>query len=156
MTGRKFWKPNFPDWCWIARPGARHRPNSFFRMRRPTARLLPPACCSPSPTSTARSWAIRDNQSYGEWEPADLSVILRELADQDLDLDLLGFREDELDALLREQPERGGSAPPPDPKVTAKLIEAQQKQIDELKFKRAKLKDALYAAVQKHEASLVH
>lgn len=67
---------------------------------------------------TARSWAIRDNQSYGEWEPIDLSVILRELADQDVDLDLLGFREDELDALLREQPDRSGPAPPPDPKRT--------------------------------------
>ena len=33
---------------------------------------------------------------------------------------------------------------------------ATDQQIDELKFKRAKLKDALYAAVQKHEAPLVH
>jgi len=33
---------------------------------------------------------------------------------------------------------------------------ATDQQIDELKFKRAKLKDALYAAVQKHEAGLVH
>ena len=32
---------------------------------------------------------------------------------------------------------------------------ATDQQIDELKFKRAKLKDALYAAVQKHEAALV-
>jgi uncharacterized protein len=30
---------------------------------------------------------------------------------------------------------------------------ASDQQIDELKFKRAKLKDALYAAVQRHEAS---
>jgi len=30
---------------------------------------------------------------------------------------------------------------------------ASDQQIDELKFKRAKLKDALYAAVQKHEAT---
>jgi uncharacterized protein YdcH (DUF465 family) len=33
---------------------------------------------------------------------------------------------------------------------------ATDQQIDELKFKRAKYKDALYAAVQKHEAALVH
>jgi uncharacterized protein YdcH (DUF465 family) len=32
---------------------------------------------------------------------------------------------------------------------------ASDQQIDELKFKRAKLKDALYAAVQKHEATTV-
>jgi uncharacterized protein len=30
---------------------------------------------------------------------------------------------------------------------------ASDQQIDELKFKRAKLKDVLYAAVQKHEAT---
>jgi len=32
---------------------------------------------------------------------------------------------------------------------------ANDQQIDELKFKRTRLKDALYAAVQKHEALLV-
>ena len=32
---------------------------------------------------------------------------------------------------------------------------ATDQQIDELKFKRAKLKDALYAAVHKHEAAVV-
>ena len=32
---------------------------------------------------------------------------------------------------------------------------ATDQQIDELKFKRAKLKDALYTAVQKHESALV-
>lgn len=32
---------------------------------------------------------------------------------------------------------------------------ATDQQIDELKFKRAKLKDALYTAVQKHESTLV-
>ena len=32
---------------------------------------------------------------------------------------------------------------------------ATDQQIDELKFKRAKLKDVLYRAVQKHEAAVV-
>jgi uncharacterized protein YdcH (DUF465 family) len=32
---------------------------------------------------------------------------------------------------------------------------ATDQKIDELKFKRAKLKDALYVAVQKHESGLV-
>jgi len=32
---------------------------------------------------------------------------------------------------------------------------ATDQKIDELKFKRAKLKDALYVAVQKHESTLV-
>jgi uncharacterized protein YdcH (DUF465 family) len=33
---------------------------------------------------------------------------------------------------------------------------ATDQEIDELKFKRAKLKDALYSAVRKHELALVH
>ena len=33
---------------------------------------------------------------------------------------------------------------------------ASDQQIDELKFKRAKLKDQLYTAVQKHEAAPAH
>lgn len=33
---------------------------------------------------------------------------------------------------------------------------ATDQQIDELKFKRAKLKDALYTAVQRHESAVVH
>lgn len=32
---------------------------------------------------------------------------------------------------------------------------ATDQQIDELKFKRAKLKDALYIAVQKHESAVI-
>ena len=32
---------------------------------------------------------------------------------------------------------------------------ATDQQIDELKFKRAKLKDALYSAVQKHESNVM-
>ena len=33
---------------------------------------------------------------------------------------------------------------------------ATDQQIDELKFKRARFKDALYAAVRKREATLIH
>ncbi len=33
---------------------------------------------------------------------------------------------------------------------------ATDQQIDELKFKRAKLKDTLYAAVRKHESPVAH
>jgi uncharacterized protein YdcH (DUF465 family) len=35
-------------------------------------------------------------------------------------------------------------------------VEFATEEIDELKFKRAKLKDALYSAVRKHEMALVH
>lgn len=68
---------------------------------------------------TARSWAIRDNQSYGEWEPADLSEMLRELRDNEtVDLDVLGFREDELDELLRQRDADPRPPAPPDPART--------------------------------------
>lgn len=70
---------------------------------------------------TARSWAIRDNQSYGEWEPADLSQILRELRDDDVDLEVLGFREDELDELLRA---RDAEPRPPAPAEPGRLTPA--------------------------------
>jgi hypothetical protein len=65
--------------------------------------------------ATARSWAIRDNQSYGEWEPADLSALLREMRDEEVDLGLLGFREDDLDDLLRERNANPSPPPAPDP-----------------------------------------
>jgi uncharacterized protein YdcH (DUF465 family) len=41
-------------------------------------------------------------------------------------------------------------------RIEEDLEYASDQQIDELKFKRAKLKDALYIAVQKHEQALVH
>lgn len=69
--------------------------------------------------TTARSWAIRDNQSYGEWEPADLSEMLRELRDNEVvDLDVLGFREDELDELLRQRDADPRPPLPADPSRT--------------------------------------
>ena len=40
-------------------------------------------------------------------------------------------------------------------RIEEELEFATDQQIDELKFKRAKLKDALYSAVQKHESALV-
>lgn len=80
---------------------------------------------------TARSWAIRDNQSYGEWEPEDLSVILRDMRERDTDLEVLGFREDELDELLAERnrnpgeplPEREPRLNPQPPTSRASLTE---------------------------------
>jgi len=40
-------------------------------------------------------------------------------------------------------------------RIEEELEFATDQQIDELKFKRAKLKDALYTAVHKHESALV-
>lgn len=41
-------------------------------------------------------------------------------------------------------------------RIEEDLEYATDQQIDELKFKRAKLKDTLYAAVRKREAALTH
>lgn len=50
----------------------------------------------------ARLWMLRDNQTYGEWDEASLTDLLRELATLDVDLDLTGFDERELARLLDE------------------------------------------------------
>lgn len=41
-------------------------------------------------------------------------------------------------------------------RIEEEIEYATDQELDELKFKRAKLKDALYAAVVKSEAALVH
>lgn len=63
--------------------------------------------------ATARSWALRDNQSYGEWEAAEVAVLLRELEASGADLDLTGFNEYDLNDLL----DRHADPPPPPPDV---------------------------------------
>jgi ATP-dependent helicase HrpB len=45
MTVRKFWRPSFPAWCWIARPGGRRPASSPFPIRRPKEPLPHPAHC---------------------------------------------------------------------------------------------------------------
>lgn len=48
----------------------------------------------------AKLWLLRDNNEYGEWESEGLSLLLHELQSSDADLELSGFREDELTELL--------------------------------------------------------
>lgn len=50
---------------------------------------------------TARQWMLRDNNAYGEWETDALGELLAELERSGADLELAGFPESELDALLR-------------------------------------------------------
>ena len=58
---------------------------------------------------TARLWMLRDNNEYGEWQPDLLGELLVELERSGADLDLAGFPESELEALLRSaQPDPEG------------------------------------------------
>jgi DNA modification methylase len=48
----------------------------------------------------ARLWALRDNNSYGEWDERRLSELLAELSGAGVDLELAGFASADLDRLL--------------------------------------------------------
>ena len=50
---------------------------------------------------TARLWMLRDNNEYGEWDETALAELLSELERSGADLELAGFPESELEALLR-------------------------------------------------------
>jgi len=65
----------------------------------------------------AAVWALRDNNSYGEWDDT-LADFLAELAGDDVDLDLAGFRPAELEALLCEA---AGALSPADPDAAPPL-----------------------------------
>lgn len=49
---------------------------------------------------TAATWALRDNNPYGEWEEVALAELLSELSQADVDLMLTGFDANELERLL--------------------------------------------------------
>jgi ParB-like nuclease domain len=50
----------------------------------------------------ALTWALRDNNPYGEWQELELAELLRELDSVELDLELTGFGREELDRLLAD------------------------------------------------------
>lgn len=49
---------------------------------------------------TAATWALRDNNPYGEWDEPALADLLNELREAQVDLGLTGFSEQALDELL--------------------------------------------------------
>jgi DNA modification methylase len=57
---------------------------------------------------TARLWMLRDNNAYGEWEEDALGELLLELQTAEADLELAGFTDGALDALLRLATETAG------------------------------------------------
>lgn len=78
----------------------------------------------------ARVWMLRDNQSYGDWVDSSLAVLLATLSDSDVDLDLIGFDEDELRRLVGDD-ER--DVTPQLPSMTYSVLvdcESEQTQIE--------------------------
>ena len=65
----------------------------------------------------AREWALRDNNTYGEYDPDGLAALVAEHASEGADLALLGFAESEIEGLLAlaDVPEAGDPDPGLDP-----------------------------------------
>lgn len=51
---------------------------------------------------SARLWALRDNNQYGDWDERALASLLADLQTRELDLALTGFASSDLDSLLRD------------------------------------------------------
>lgn len=58
-----------------------------------------------------REWMLRDNQEYGDWVPEDLSALIAAHRDEDGDLSMLGFADNQVEALLKanDEPDGDGS-----------------------------------------------
>jgi 16S rRNA G966 N2-methylase RsmD len=52
------------------------------------------------PLATARVWALRDNNTYGEWDEPALAEILADFANEGIDTALAGFGDRELNRIL--------------------------------------------------------
>lgn len=59
-----------------------------------------PAIFVDLPPDKARLWALRDNNSFGEWDEPALAELLVGLAAEGVDLALTGFASADLDSLL--------------------------------------------------------
>src|SRR5579862_6928134 len=67
-------------------------------------------------TERARLWALRDNNTFGEWDEGALASLLEELSADGVDLALTGFDSSELDRLLADlQPAADPDEAPPLP-----------------------------------------
>lgn len=114
-----------PDMLWarplIALPdGTVIAGNQRLRALRELGHTTAPVFTADLDEKTAREWAIRDNNGYGDWT-TDLAAYLREMDDLGSDLATLGFTETELERLLADtQPDPEpddppAGAPPADP-----------------------------------------
>lgn len=94
-----------PQFLWL-RPvlankgGIIYGGNMRYRAARHLGITKIPAIVVDIPDELARERAMRDNGSWGEWQKDDLSELLKEMEAQGSALDILGFNQGELDALL--------------------------------------------------------
>jgi hypothetical protein len=58
-----------------------------------------------------REWMLRDNQEYGDWVPEDLAALVAAHRDDDGDLSMLGFGDNQVEALLKahDEPDDDGN-----------------------------------------------
>ncbi len=73
-----------------------------------------PAIVEDVPDQLARERALRDNAQWGDWAEDDLAKLLAGLREEGSDLDLLGFDDRELQALLNKLANEGGLTDPDD------------------------------------------
>ena len=71
-----------------------------------------PTVLAPLDEKRKREWMLRDNNGYGEWDQDALTDLVAEYAQgEGADTSLLGFGQDDLDRILKEN-SGGGDAPP--------------------------------------------
>ena len=106
-----------PDFLW-RRPilaqadGTIYAGNMRYRAAEHLGLEVIPAIVEDVPDLLARERALRDNAQWGEWAEDELAALLRQLGQEDSDLDLLGFDERDLQALLRRLEQQGGVTDP--------------------------------------------
>lgn len=73
--------------------------------------------------SDAITWALRDNNPYGEYDDQGLAELLYELQQNDVDLDLTGFSVDDIERIFEGAPPPETDPPPDDRGVDLALAD---------------------------------
>lgn len=114
-----------PDFLW-RRPilaqadGTIYAGNMRYRAAEHLGMDAVPAIMEDIPDRLAKERALRDNAQWGEWVDADLTELLRSMAEDGSDMSLLGFDDDDLHNLLGDEATDGLTDPddvPPLPKT---------------------------------------
>ena len=106
-----------PDFLW-RRPilaqadGTIYAGNMRYRAAEQLGLEVIPAIVEAVPDLLARERALRDNAQWGAWAEDELAALLRQLGEEDSDLDLLGFDERDLQSLLRRLEQQAGMTDP--------------------------------------------
>ena len=108
-----------PEFLW-RRPvlaqadGTLYAGNMRYRAAQHLGHATIPAIVEEVPDQLARERALRDNAQWGDWAEDDLAKLLEGLRAEGSDLDLLGFDDRELQALLNKLGSEGGLTDPDD------------------------------------------